>query len=212
MHVLDHFPGLIFLTTSRPAALDETIKSRVHLTIRLKPLTLEQILTVLKLNLDRIREEEDEQATELGCARLAILEDDILQFATEHYNSAPDGRSRWSGRQIRNAVQMAADLAHYEAVNEPRSKLELRADHFREVVKMKLESEEASEPGHSSISKREGHLPQISGDKTGRMVSSRGRGDRVVSDDIGGVEDESDASSNYEEGFQSLGQWSVVAD
>ncbi|KAK0617588.1 P-loop containing nucleoside triphosphate hydrolase protein [Immersiella caudata] len=92
LRILDTFPGLIFLTTSHPAALDENVKSRVHLTICFKPLTLGQTRNIFQLSFDRLREEEHQDVGKADTESLAISDDEVLRFAEEHYNKDASGR------------------------------------------------------------------------------------------------------------------------
>ncbi|KAK4442891.1 hypothetical protein QBC34DRAFT_223121 [Podospora aff. communis PSN243] len=205
LRILDTFPGLIFLTTSHPAALDETVKSRVHVNICLKDLTLTQTRTIFQLNLDRIREEERHESE--GEA-LSIADDQLLQFAEEHYNT--HAANRWNGRQIRNMVNMAADLARCEAA--PGTQPQLNVEHLRTAAEMMREPEDTSAGLvlRSALRRGEGFDEARFGVGRRRNTASSRRGDGEEDDD-GGSEVSLDNGSPRDEEVQSIAQWSVVA-
>lgn len=69
------------------------------------------------MNLVRLRIIEEQRCKATGQKAPIIYEDKICKFATEHWDrhgTINDGQGRWNGRQIRNAVQIAASLAWYE--------------------------------------------------------------------------------------------------
>lgn len=210
LRILEEFPGLIFLTTSRLAALDDCVKSRVHLNICFKALTLEQTLSIFKLHLVRLREEEQQFSNTQEHKPLAISEE-ILQFAERQYNENAAESDRWNGRQIRDAVRMAVDLAHYDVIGKPSSQPKLGAEHFRSVEKMMQESEEAlAKNGLQGVWEREDESRSL---KSGDESENR-RGD--VEREASGYDDESEvslgsSSHDGEGGFQRLGRWSMIS-
>jgi hypothetical protein len=211
LRILDTFPGLIFLTTSHPAALDENVKSRVHLNVCFKPLTLSQTRSIFQLNLDRLREEGQQDVGRPDIASLDISDDEVLRFAEEHYNTNVSGR--WNGRQICNAVRMAADFARFEVTSG--SQPQLKAEHFKAVAEMMRESDEASAGlGSSSPSQMEATEESQrpgSGARGKRMTGSRSRGDGGEAGDDDGLDLSLNLSPQDEDGAQSIAQWSVVA-
>ncbi|KAH8906898.1 hypothetical protein BR93DRAFT_879171, partial [Coniochaeta sp. PMI_546] len=117
LRVLDYYDGVLFLTTNRAGVLDEAFISRIHSKILYQDLTLAQTLDIWKLNIQRVREIDDELATIEGRDPLQINEDELLNFATYLFDEGSHrGRphGRWNGRQIRNAFQVARSLAYYE--------------------------------------------------------------------------------------------------
>jgi hypothetical protein len=70
----------------------------------------------MKMNLDRLDVIEQYRAEATSQKKLIIRKDKICKFAREHWerHTANDGEGRWNGRQIRNAVQIAASLALYD--------------------------------------------------------------------------------------------------
>jgi hypothetical protein len=96
--------------------LDEAFKSRIHYKIYYADLTRTQTLDIWQLNIDRVRKIE----TELGRVEqrepMQINDQELLAFADWLFAEGEKGRglTRWNGRQIRNAFQVARSLAYYE--------------------------------------------------------------------------------------------------
>jgi AAA+ superfamily predicted ATPase len=62
--MLEYYNGILFLTTNRPGVLDEAVKSRVHLNLHYNFLTEDQVVAIFKINIQRLREIEDQAAKE----------------------------------------------------------------------------------------------------------------------------------------------------
>lgn len=138
--VLEYYNGILFLTTNRVGTLDEAFKSRVHLSLYYPPLGRTQTEEITRMNLVRLRTIEDQRAKSSGQKPLFIEENDICSFSTEHWDrhAVNDGAGRWNGRQIRNAVQIAASLAWYDRKTSKEPGAEdlppiLHARHFQTV-------------------------------------------------------------------------------
>ncbi|KAK8113385.1 hypothetical protein PG984_013911 [Apiospora sp. TS-2023a] len=116
LRVLEYYNGILFLTTNRVGSLDEAFKSRVHLSLYYPALGVKQTQEIIRMNLARLRTIEKQRAEITGKPPLFIEEEDICSFSVDHYerHSANNGVGRWNGRQIRNAVQIAASLAWYD--------------------------------------------------------------------------------------------------
>ena len=99
------------------------------------------------MNINRLKQAEEQQHEVSGEPPLLVMEEDILQFATDHCNKHPRGKGAWNGRQIRNAFLVAASLARHEAEQQQpvgshgskRKRPELRGSHFQEVEKLTKE-------------------------------------------------------------------------
>jgi hypothetical protein len=144
LRILETFTGILFLTTNRPGVLDEAVKSRVHAILHYRPLSLEQTLSIFRLNVARLEAAEAARADATGEQALVIL-DDVLAFAAAHYDkhSGNEGLGRWNGRQIRNAFLIASSLARYQVAGRPRIQPQLRASHFEEVERLTLDYDRA---------------------------------------------------------------------
>lgn len=88
---------------------------------------------IFRLNLARLKEIEEQRASTAGEEKLFIFDDEIIAFAKQHYRKHIGGPGRWNGRQIRNAFQIAASLAHYDGEANPGAQRQLGARHFQTV-------------------------------------------------------------------------------
>lgn len=121
----------MFLTTNRVGALDEAVKSRVHLSLGYPHLAEEETLALFEMNLGRLARIEHERAEIIEEKLMTIETDEIMKFASQHYRGQ-DQHFRWNGRQIRNAFQIASSLAHYQYKLKPHRNF-IGAEHFQEV-------------------------------------------------------------------------------
>lgn len=134
--------------------LDEAIKSRVHLHLKYNALDKDQTVEIFKHNIKRLRVIEEQRSKD---SRLAIAENDILEFARKHHDSHSNGSGigMWNGRQIRNAFLIAASLAHYDGdedqKSDPAMQKQLRASHFDLVEKatVSYDQDRAETLGHT---------------------------------------------------------------
>ncbi|KAH8658397.1 hypothetical protein BX600DRAFT_384601 [Xylariales sp. PMI_506] len=113
LRVLEYYSGLLFLTTNRVGTVDEAFKSRIHLSLYYPPLTKQQTAEIFKLNIKKLREIEQQRHKLQNQPRLEIKEDEIMEFASQHFDVNSESGGRWNGRQIRNAFQIASSLAYY---------------------------------------------------------------------------------------------------
>lgn len=137
LRVLEYYAGVLFLTTNRVGDFDEAITSRLHVGLYYPELSVEKTVRVFHVNIDMINERFKDQ-------KRKILIDDIVEFASNHFDTYPD--ARWNGRQIRNACQTALALAEFEAqgnnseiVLKPNALVHLKVSHFQTVQKVYLE-------------------------------------------------------------------------
>jgi len=138
--VLEYYRGVLFLTTNRVGALDEAFQSRVHVSLWYPYLTLERTLRILGASLKRLPQPSAADAKPVY-GLVKVMDKEILDFVKEEYNkySQATGKKRgpWNGRQIRNAVQVAACLALYEKETEDKKDdypAVLTATHFKRVA------------------------------------------------------------------------------
>ena len=88
-------------------AFDEAFRSRIHMTLYYPLLDEDQTKRIWTMNLRRILKRKE--------GKLEASEDELLNFAIDHFRHNQAGKTRWNGRQIRNAFQTAAALAEFEA-------------------------------------------------------------------------------------------------
>lgn len=147
LRIIETFSGLLFLTTCRPAILDEGVKSRVHLNLCLKPLNLQQTIKIFETNLAHLKQTEQQlqaSAPPGSYPLLRTFDKQILEFAEHHFNKTTQGTGRWNGRQIRNAFSIAAALARYDVLDTVEwDHPQLRAEHFKTVAALTEEYDQA---------------------------------------------------------------------
>ncbi|KAM7201768.1 hypothetical protein V8F20_004729, partial [Naviculisporaceae sp. PSN 640] len=120
LRTMEYYPGILFLTTNRPGALDEALNSRVHISLAFSDLGRRQTLDIFNMNIKRCRRIADQRATVPGEPELVIHRKEIEDFAAYEFdNSGP--APFWNGRVIRNAFQIAMSLAY---VDRPRDSFE----------------------------------------------------------------------------------------
>lgn len=91
---LEYYRGILFLTTNRVKTIDEAFRSRTHVALHFKDLTVEAKTQVWTAFLHKV-------AIKVGGDDGRITEDQLAQLAAREIN----------GRQIKNAVRTASSLA-----------------------------------------------------------------------------------------------------
>ncbi|KAK1832538.1 hypothetical protein QBC39DRAFT_280810 [Podospora conica] len=134
LRMLEYYDGLLFLTTNRPGALDEAFKSRIHLKLWYPHLTRRQSREIWGMNIDRLLKIEAERhLRDPEIKPLRIAKEKIRQFSERLFETLRmEKRALWSGRQIRNAFQVASALAHFDA-RRNRKDARLTVKHFRTI-------------------------------------------------------------------------------
>ncbi|KAH6897456.1 hypothetical protein B0T10DRAFT_397060 [Thelonectria olida] len=118
LRVLEYYNGLLFLTTNRVGTIDEAFKSRIHLSLYYPPLDKTQTREIFRLNISKLKEIEQERHRMTGEPSLVIKENEIIEFATQHYEELARSTGCWNGRQIRSAFQIASSLALHNYSNQ----------------------------------------------------------------------------------------------
>lgn len=150
LKVLDYYTGILLLTTNRAGALDEAFKSRIHFKIYYPPLDRQQTLEIWDINVERLhRMEQGQSGVRGGLSALMEIPEraEILRFAAAQFDRFDRQRregallNQWSGRQIRNAFQVARSLAYSDAHTEAevrRKSLGNQSDAIRLRPKLKI--------------------------------------------------------------------------
>lgn len=114
LRVLEYYNGILFLTTNRVGAIDDAFKSRIHMSLYYPPLDKAQTREIFRLNVAKLREIEAQRQDMTGEPGLQVMEADIVDFASRHFEDNARSTGCWNGRQIRNAFQIASSLAHHK--------------------------------------------------------------------------------------------------
>ncbi|KAL9622669.1 MAG: hypothetical protein Q9160_002979 [Pyrenula sp. 1 TL-2023] len=138
LRMMEYYTGILFLTTNRVGTFDEAFKSRIHISLWYPQFDKRTMVKVWRTYIERTR------STMSHRTNFRIKEQEILDFAKDHYRKNEEGR--WNGRQIRNAFQTAIALAEYEARDgtadtdpdtdreDDRRVVTLRKSHFEKVA------------------------------------------------------------------------------
>ncbi|KAK3998263.1 hypothetical protein QBC44DRAFT_314084 [Cladorrhinum sp. PSN332] len=133
LRVLEYYAGILFLTTNRVGDFDEAFASRIHISLHYPPLDELSTRAVFQLNFKRIKKRFQDTGR-----RLNLDEVDLCVYATDYWRNNP--KSRWNGRQIRNACQTALALSEFEAQGgrhdalvDPDAMVNLGVKHFKTV-------------------------------------------------------------------------------
>ncbi|KAM0559906.1 hypothetical protein ACHAPJ_003856 [Fusarium lateritium] len=118
LRVLEYYNGLLFLTTNRVGTIDEAFKSRIHLSLYYPPLDKTQTRDIFRLNIGKLKQIEAERHRMTGEPALVIKENEIIDFASKHYEELARSTGCWNGRQIRSAFQIASSLAIHNYANQ----------------------------------------------------------------------------------------------
>lgn len=94
--------------------MDEAFKSRIHMSLYYPALGLEQTRHIFETNIKRL--EAMEAAEKDRAQSITVDSSSIVDWAERHFRDNEEV-GRWNGRQIRNAFQTAASLAHFDALN-----------------------------------------------------------------------------------------------
>jgi hypothetical protein len=104
---LDNFRGTMILTAQNTSFANQTLLSRIHVSLHFPTFDQDSTMRVWQKNIDRIRTN--------GLTYMSNeAEKAILSFAKSEYVK---GR-RWDGRQIRNCLQTAVSLAEHDATKQ----------------------------------------------------------------------------------------------
>ncbi|KAI1407978.1 hypothetical protein F5Y13DRAFT_173564 [Hypoxylon sp. FL1857] len=118
LRVLEYYRGILFLTTNRTGALDEAFRSRAHISLSYPHLSLKDTLQILQSNLDRLPRVEQAKDKSSLDGYIKVYDEQIRNFIKKEFiaysKAVQKQKGPWNGRQIRNAVQIAAGLALYE--------------------------------------------------------------------------------------------------
>jgi hypothetical protein len=174
LRVLEYYDGLLFLTTNRPGALDEAFKSRIHLTLYYPPLRFKQTMEIWEMNIGRLRKVEEERCKDTGLQLLQINEQEILRLAKDKFHEN-DGKFRWNGRQIRNAIQIASSLAHFDARKDSIQPI-LTVEHFKMIH---IVTEDFDNFMQETIGKPDGEMAFERGDRADHWVPEQLRAGSV---------------------------------
>lgn len=120
--------GILILTSNRVGILDEAFKSRIQLNLRYKTLEWDQRLQIWKNFLERLQRLEQEKLRDVG--QLAPGPDIGYGIKFKEISDEIEvlAKAELNGRQIRNTISTARELATYQ--REP-----MGYEHLKTVIK-----------------------------------------------------------------------------
>lgn len=152
LRTLEYYSGILFLTTNQVGQLDEAFKSRIGIQLHYPKFDRKSTLKLWRNHLRRLEErnqdidqQKKESAEPAKAPRVKVTfdQDDLVDFALEHYVTNSELNLAWNGRQIRNAFQTATALAEYDRVQKIKKRVdaskgkkteeEVRAKHYKSI-------------------------------------------------------------------------------
>lgn len=119
LRALEYYDGILILTTNRVGTFDEAFKSRIQLSLRYQALTEEQRRVIW----------------ENFCTRIGEIDEDNVDVADLRRNINELARHNMNGRQIRNNLTTARQLAQYKGER-------MNLSHLRHAIKVFIKFEE----------------------------------------------------------------------
>ena len=134
---LEHFRGVLFLTTNRPAQIDEAFTSRMQAIIGYPRLTDDKRNKSWETFFDKPIEDMKSDMKKGGRKRRIKVSRPAKEYLLSHEEVKA---VKWNGREIRNAFQTAVALAEYDALHEgdreESDPINVELSHFQDVVKL----------------------------------------------------------------------------
>lgn len=133
LRVLEYYEGILILTSNRVGTFDEAFKSRIQLSLHYEPLTKGQRHKIWKNFLGRLRslEEKSLETAEIAvtsASRKRKLEESLgIDFDEIECYLGELAEMPMNGRQIRNVITTARQLAKFKGVD-------MSSVHLRHVI------------------------------------------------------------------------------
>ncbi|KZM24333.1 ATP binding [Ascochyta rabiei] len=118
LRAIEYYDGILFLTTNRIGTSDEAVWSRIHTTIYYDDFDNDQRQQIWNTYFKKLEKE-----------RQDII---ISESARTYVETAPVLKeSKWNGREIRNAFQIAVNLAQAEDARDEKGRFVVERDHIK---------------------------------------------------------------------------------
>jgi hypothetical protein len=137
-------------------------------------------MEIWKMNIDRLRKVEKERCMDTDLQPLQINRQEILRLAEDKFYEYK-GKFRWNGRQIRNAIQVASSLAHFDA-RKDNTQPRLTTEHFKMIH---IVTEDFDHFMQETVGKTDGELAFERGDRADHWSPEQHRAGDVQSYDLG---------------------------
>ncbi|KAI1068510.1 hypothetical protein LB507_004369, partial [Fusarium sp. FIESC RH6] len=116
LRVLEYYEGILILTSNRVGTFDEAFKSRIQLSLHYESLTKSQRRTIWENFLDRLSalEQESTVVEPITERKRKLEQDQGIDFDDIERHLADLAEEQMNGRQIRNAITTARQLAKFK--------------------------------------------------------------------------------------------------
>ncbi|KAH6954339.1 P-loop containing nucleoside triphosphate hydrolase protein [Fusarium avenaceum] len=116
LRVLEYYEGILILTSNRVGTFDEAFKSRIQLSLHYESLTKSQRRTIWENFLNRLNNLENENSSigPIGGRKRKFEESREINFDDIERHLADLAEEQMNGRQIRNAITTARQLARFK--------------------------------------------------------------------------------------------------
>ena len=114
LRVLEYYEGILILTSNRVGTFDEAFKSRIQLSLHYESLTKSQRRTIWTNFLSRLSTLEQEDVQPITDRKRKLEEDRSIDFDDIERHLADLAEEQMNGRQIRNAITTARQLAKFK--------------------------------------------------------------------------------------------------
>lgn len=156
LRVLEYYEGILILTSNRVGTFDDAFKSRIQLSLHYEPLTLEQRITIWRNFMKRLKKLEADASLQRarkagsdagGASRheqpAELAQAGRIDFDDIQYNIKELAAINMNGRQIRNTITTARQLAKFNGVP-------MKFTHLRHVIKVSSKFEDYLNELHGS--------------------------------------------------------------
>ncbi|KAF5594801.1 AAA family ATPase [Fusarium pseudoanthophilum] len=125
LRVLEYYEGILILTSNRVGTFDEAFKSRIQLSLHYESLTKNQRRTIWENFLNRLNnlEQENLKIEPIEERKRKFEENKGIDFDDIERHLADLAEEQMNGRQIRNAITTARQLAKFKGVDQERHSL-----------------------------------------------------------------------------------------
>ncbi|KAJ9605958.1 hypothetical protein H2200_009807 [Cladophialophora chaetospira] len=132
LRVLEYYEGILILTSNRVGTFDEAFKSRIQLSLHYENLTRGQRYKIWKNFLNRLKEMDkliSTSATDMTTRETKVANPIAIDFEDVECYLSELAEFEMNGRQIRNAITTARQLAKFK-------KEQMNHSHLKHVIKV----------------------------------------------------------------------------
>jgi SpoVK/Ycf46/Vps4 family AAA+-type ATPase len=147
LRVLEYYEGILILTSNRVGTFDEAFKSRIQLSLHYKNLQQGQRYQIWKNFLNRLKDMDKAPPSKIIEPGSRVAKDaDPIDIDFDAIEGYIDELSRYemNGRQIRNAITTARQLAKFKGER-------MCYDHLKHVIKVSVKFDDFLQKMHEGL-------------------------------------------------------------